>query len=100
MAKCCKKCFVKYKIIRSLLIKLKDIVFLTAIIRIILSSFVPIIVSSGAGRNFGDHPDSKVNLLQIAYIVAVVCLSINFVTLIDAKEFAAKDFRTKWKIIY
>ena len=95
LAKCGKRCIGKYKICRKAFLKVKELIFFTALVRVILTSFLPIVVSSGIGNNFGSNPDPEfeVNWPQIAILAIITYLACMFVFFIDALEFRAADFK-------
>jgi hypothetical protein len=61
MTKCFKSCLEKSEKFRRLVNKVHKIVFFNMIVRIILTGFLPIVVSSGLGNNFGQHLESEAN---------------------------------------
>lgn len=99
--KCCKKCIEKSQKGRDIFIKIKNIIFFSGILRVILTGFVPVVVSSGIGKNYGtwiEHKDT--NWPQVIYVGAVTGLTCFFVVFIDSKNFEAANFKKKWQTLY
>jgi hypothetical protein len=61
LTKCFKVCLIKYTPFRKLVNNIIETVFFGAILRVVLTGFLPIVVSSGVGNNYGNHPETVID---------------------------------------
>ena len=82
--KCGKKAMNKYQKVKDIVYRVKNILFFTVILRVIINGFLPVVVSSGLGNNLSyDESTTKANLYQIVYLAFVTYMAFFFVIFID-----------------